>query len=443
MSTDSYTLNDGSNVAVVGGGPAGSFFSIFALKMAKMIGKELNITIFEPKDFTKEGPANCNRCGGVISELLVQMLAIEGLNLPPSVVQRGINSYKLHTDCGSIYIETPFLEKTIATVYRGGGPKGKEKSKESFDNFLLTQAIKEGAVHNPLKIDRVEYKNKKLVLFSKDCEVIDADLVVGAFGVNSATAKIFVDVGFGYTQPDTTTTAIVEIGLDKDIILEYFGNSIHLFLLPHKDIKFSAMIPKETYVTLCILGKNINANKVNDFLDNPIVKNVLPKKVMYKIECRCLPKINVGAPRKPFTDRVVICGDAGSTRLFKDGIGAAYIMGKAAAKTVVFQGVSTQHFYKEYYPIYRSIVIDNYYGRFLYKITDMFRKNKILCKGMLKVVQKEQQNIRNRRILSTILWDIFTGNERYKKIFFRSLNLPMQLDLCKEVVKTLIMPKVY
>jgi hypothetical protein len=33
--------------------------------------------------------------------------------------------------------------------------------------------------------------------------------------------------------------------------------------------------------------------------------------------------MNVEAPQKPFADRVVICGDAGSTRLFKDGIGAA------------------------------------------------------------------------------------------------------------------------
>jgi threonine dehydrogenase-like Zn-dependent dehydrogenase len=30
-----HVLEDGSHVAVIGGGPTGSFFSIFALKMAK------------------------------------------------------------------------------------------------------------------------------------------------------------------------------------------------------------------------------------------------------------------------------------------------------------------------------------------------------------------------------------------------------------------------
>ena len=166
-----YILKDGAGVAVIGGGPAGSFFSIFALKMAKLLGKELNITIFEPKDFTEDGPRGCNRCGGVISELLVQTLAVEGINLPDSVVRKGINSYMLHTRHGSVYIASPSLEKTIATVYRGGGPKGIiGKDKESFDEFLLGLAVKEGAVHNPIKIDRIEYKNKRPVLFSQEPE---------------------------------------------------------------------------------------------------------------------------------------------------------------------------------------------------------------------------------------------------------------------------------
>jgi|GEM_PF-6419820 len=34
-----------------------------------------------------------------------------------------------------------------------------------------------------------------------------------------------------------------------------------------------------------------------------------------------------------------MCGDAGATGLFKDGLGAGYFMGKAAAKAAVFQGL--------------------------------------------------------------------------------------------------------
>ena len=437
-SDDEYALEDSASIAVIGGGPTGSFFSIFILKMAKMVGKKLNVTIFEPKDFSKDGPRGCNHCGGVISELLVQMLAVEGINLPDSVVQRGINSYKLHTHLGSVQIATPSFEKTIATVYRGGGPKGiVGREKESFDNYLLYQAIQEGAVHNHARIDRVEYRNKRPVLFSQGQKILEADLVVGAFGVNSQTAKVFEDMGFGYKKPAAVRAAIAEIGLEKGIISEHFGNSIHLFLLPIKDIKFAAMIPKGTYITLCMLGKNLTAEKVEEFLNHSVVKSVLPETMKYELNCRCLPNLNVEAPKKPFTDRVVICGDAGSTRLFKDGIGAAYIMGKAAARTAVFQGVSSWHFNKYYYPVYKSIIIDNYYGRFLFAVTDLYKKNKGLCEGMLETVKKEQLDTNGSRILSSILWDVFTGNERYKNIFFRSLNAKMQLTLLGKFTKTL------
>ena len=436
--TDQYTLENGSHIAVIGGGPSGSFFSIFALKMAKLVGKELNITIYEPKDFKREGPIGCNRCGGIISELLVQTLAVEGINLPDTVVRKGINSYKLHTEQGSAYIATPSMEKTIATIYRGGGPKGIAKDKESFDNFLLNLAIKEGAVHNPARIDRIIYINKRPILFSHDQKIHEPDLVVGAIGVKSQTTKIFEDIEFGYRKPETIVAAIAEIGLDKDIVSEYFGDSVHFFLLPKKDIRFAAMIPKGTCVTVCILGKNINVNTVSEFIENPVVKSIMPKQVPYKIDCRCLPTMNVGAPAIPFTDRVVICGDAGSSRLFKDGLGAAYIMGKAAAKTAVFHGVSKEHFQKEYYPVYKSMIIDNRYGKYLYTIIDIYKKNKFLTKAMLEVVQKEQREFKDKKILSSILWDMFTGNERYKNIFPRTFTLKMHVNLSKEFVKVLL-----
>jgi flavin-dependent dehydrogenase len=429
---DPYVLENGSEIAVIGGGPTGSFFSIFALKMAKMIGKEISVAIYEPKDFTKDGPLGCNRCGGIISELLVQTLAVEGINLPETLVQRGINSYRLYTDHGNVFIETPSNEKTIATVYRGGGPKGIiGKDKESFDRFLLDLAVSEGAIHNPIKIDRIEYNNIRPVLYANGRKIQEPDLAVGAIGVKSQTYKIFEDMGFGYRRPETVTAAIAEISMNRNAISEYFGNSVHLFLLPIKGVKFAAMIPKGTYITVCILGKNIGMDTVNDFLDNRVVKSVLPNTETYTVNCRCLPKMNVRAPKIPFNHRVILCGDAGSTRLFKDGLGAAYIMGKAAAKTALFHGVSKQHFQREYYPVYRNIIIDNKFGKVLFAVTDAFKVHKVLNKSMFRLVQKEQLEPSCPKILSSILWDMFTGNELYKDIFRRAINFPLFFDMFK------------
>jgi flavin-dependent dehydrogenase len=439
MHNDKYILDDGANISVIGGGPTGTFFTIFALKMAKMIDKQLNITIYDPKDFTKQGPGGCNRCGGVISELLVQTLAIEGINLPDTVIQRGINSYKLHTAKGSVDIATPAFEKTIATIKRGGGPKDVEQSgKESFDDFLLKKAVELGAVHEPMRIDRIDRNGDKPHLYCKDRMVHESDAVIGAFGVNTTAAKMFEDFGFGYERPDTITTAIAELEFGEDVVSEYFGNAIQLFLLPVKDLKFAAMVPKGSYVTMIILGKNMNSHTVENLLNHEVVKGVLPKGVEVKPKCRCLPKMSVSTPKIPFTDRIAMCGDAGSTRLFKDGLGAAYLMGKSLAKTVVFDGVSSAHFREGYLPTYRDLKIDNYFGRYLFGITDLYKKYSVMTKGMLAVVQAEQHDPKNPKILSNILWNMFTGNERYKNIFNTAISLPMHLDLWNEFARIIL-----
>src|SRR3990172_5373085 len=100
-------LENGSRVAVIGGGPAGSLFACFLLTFARRANLDIAVDIYEPRDFTKPGPIGCNMCGGIISETLVQALAVEGIDLPSTVVQRGIDSYVLHTEEVSVKIDTP------------------------------------------------------------------------------------------------------------------------------------------------------------------------------------------------------------------------------------------------------------------------------------------------------------------------------------------------
>jgi flavin-dependent dehydrogenase len=440
MSVNSdIVLEDNANIAVIGGGPSGSLFSIFALKMAKMIDKNVNVTIFETKNFNKDGPAGCNRCGGVISEHLVQELAVEGITLPVSVIQRGINSYVLHTMKGDVHIESPTAEKRIATVYRGGGPnRAIRGERESFDNFLLQHAIHEGAKHVPLRIDGIQH-NSKPVLTAQGKDVMEADLVVGAFGVNSSTFKMFETFGIGYRHPKTTPAFIAELQLGEDTVSECIGNSIHFFLLPRpENIRFAALIPKERYVTLCILGKDIDQKTVEGFLDSPAVKNVLSRSCLNDAVCKCFPKLNLRSAQGAFEDRVVVLGDAGSTRLFKDGIGAAYVMGKAAAKTAVLYGIGKQNFAKHYYPVYKKTVVDNRYGRMIYRISNSYKNIGILTESMVNVVRKEQEH-KDEQFprLSSIVWDTFTGNEAYRSIFMRGIYPGMHLQIFREFVKVL------
>ena len=56
-------LKDGSSVAVIGGGPAGSLFTFFALDFAQRFDLDIKIDIIESKNFKFSGPKGCNNCG--------------------------------------------------------------------------------------------------------------------------------------------------------------------------------------------------------------------------------------------------------------------------------------------------------------------------------------------------------------------------------------------
>jgi len=139
-------LGDGSRVEIVGGGPAGSLSGYFLLNVAQRVGLDLEVTIHKWRDFSRAGPGRCNMCGGIVSESLVKNLAAEGINLPPTVVRRAIDSYVLHMDVGTVRFDTPLQEMRIAAAHRGAGPRGTQGSEwKSFDDFLLTLARQKGA----------------------------------------------------------------------------------------------------------------------------------------------------------------------------------------------------------------------------------------------------------------------------------------------------------
>jgi hypothetical protein len=130
----------------------------------------------------------------------------------------------------------------------------------------------------------------------------------------------------------------------------------------------------------------------------------------------------VGAARHPFADRIVMIGDASSARLYKDGIGSAYMTAKAAANATILYGVSGADFHKYYYPTCKGINRDNFFGNLMFAVTDTINKTPIIREALLKLLRNEQKHPESGYKCSTVLWDMFTGNERYTDIFIRALN---------------------
>lgn len=350
-------LTNGARVAVMGGGPAGSFFSYFLLEMAGMIGLELQVDIYEPRDFTIAGPRGCNMCGGIVSESLVQMLAAEGIILPPTVVQRGISAYVIHSDAGSVRIATPMEEKRIGAIYRGPGPKGLKEAKwGSFDGHLLSLAQEKGARVIHSRVSQVSDHARGVAVGTRGGSTQEYELLAVTTGINTAALKIFEGMDLAYRPPRTTKTFIREYYLGAQDVGRYLGNAMHVFLLNVPRLEFAAIIPKGDYASLCLLGDNIDDDLIDSFVDTPEVRQLMPSELPLKEgACQCRPRISVQGAVQPFGDRIVFVGDCGVTRLYKDGIGAAYRTAKSAAAAAVFQGISAQDFRRHYLPACRAI----------------------------------------------------------------------------------------
>jgi len=415
-------LHDGSRIGVVGGGPAGSLCAYFLLTFARRMDLNLCLDIYEPRDFTQTGPDGCNMCGGIVSESLVQALAGEGIGLPPSVVQRGIDSYVLCTAGNRVRIDTPSKEKRIAAVHRGGGPRDLREVKwGGLDGYLLTRARELGAVVVPARVSDVGWDNGRPQVHLQNTSYT-YDLLIGASGVNSAGWQLYEKLGLRSRRPDTTRAYITELPMDEESITRHFGSSMHVFLLDIPRLDFAAIIPKGDFLTVCLLGQDIDRELISAFFNSPAVKNCFPA-AWNQVQgiCRCAPRINVREATVPYMDRVVLVGDCGVTRLYKDGIGAAYRTAKAAARTAVFSGVSAHDFRRHYWPLYRSIAGDNRFGRLIFAIIHRIKAIEPLRRGVMRMAALEQAGPAGDRPMSIVLWDLFTGSAPYREVFFLTL----------------------
>jgi flavin-dependent dehydrogenase len=429
------TLEDGSRVVVVGGGPSGSLFSFFLLGFAEMLDLDLRIDIYEPRDFTASGPRGCNMCAGIVSESLVQMLAIEGIDLPHSLVQRGIDAYVVVTEEGELRLATPTREQRVATVHRGGGPRDAGGARwGGLDGYLLALAHERGANLVRQRVKEVARRDGRPSIVVDGTEE-SYDLLVGATGVNSSAWQLYEALGLRSERPRTVHAYVSEVRAEAEAIQRQFGSAMCLFLLDIPRLDFAAIVPKGDFFTVCLLGREIDRALVDAFFHHPaVIRQFPPGIAVGPGQCHCGPKINVREARMPYADRLVLVGDCGVTRLYKDGLGAAYRTAKAAAATAAFGGVCAGDFHRQYLPVYRALARDNRYGVGLFALVHGTRRVRWLHRAALAAGAREANGPAAGRA-SRILWDLFTGSAPYRDIALRAADPRLGMQLGREVVR--------
>ncbi len=430
----SLPLQDGARIAVIGGGPAGSFFSNFVLTFADRVGLDLQVDIYEPRDFSLVGPPGCNMCAGIVSESLVQSMAAEGINFPTTVVQRGIDSYVLYMDVGAVKIDSSRREKRIGATFRGSGPRDVREVKwDSLDRYLMNLALAKGARQIRARVTDVKWDadaattplaERRLAVKASNGKTETYDFVAVTTGVNTALLKTFENLNIGYRAPKTTKAYIREYYLGDEAIEKFIGSSFHAFLPTIPNIEFGAIVPKGEYVTLALLGEEIDAATVDAFMADPLVKECMPPGFAFdQIACWCGPRINLTGSPQPYGDRIVFIGDSGVTRLYKDGIGAAYRAAKAAASNVVFHGIARDDLAKQYGAYCRAMERDNNVGKFMFAVVRQMQRFRFSRRAILRMAMAEQKRPPTAHGgMSMVLWDMFTGSAPYREVFIRTLH---------------------
>ncbi|MBF0127832.1 MAG: hypothetical protein HQM02_11570 [Magnetococcales bacterium] len=330
----------------------------------------------------------------------------------------------------------------IAAIFRGGGPQGAEKQAPlpwaSFDQHLLKLATQKGARRLRRRVTALSWDGGRPRLELGESEGVTYDFLIGAVGLNGSAFKLFDDLHFGYRPPKFTRSFISELYLGESEVKRLLGQAMHVFLLNIPKLKFVAITPKSHYATFIILGDEIDQEMIDRVFATPQVRSCLPPGWVIPVQtCKCQPRINTGPPANIFTDRVVLVGDCGVSRLYKDGIGAAYRLSKVLAVTAISHGIGAEDFRRHYWPACQEMARDNALGMALFTMDEQIKSWDFMRAGMLVAIRREQAGLSPPR-LSSALWDTFTGSGSYVGILQRMVHPSVWVRVALESMRYLL-----
>jgi flavin-dependent dehydrogenase len=404
LNTSSKILTPDSRVVIIGGGPGGSACALALQRKADRLGLKPQITIIEGKQFLDE--KHYNQCVGVLSPPLPELLEDElGISFPYDLCQVEIQGYVLHSSANQITLE-------------GDDDTSYAMRRVQFDEFMLEQVKKNGIEVFPARAVDLEIHEDRVIVYTESLP-FEADVVVGAFGLDEGSASMF-SRHTDYHPPEAMDSLVTKCHPNGDEESNLKGY-IHAFLLSNPRIEFGAVTPKCSHCTINIAGNSVDTPLMDRFIDHPSVQGVLPEVdreqpngtndlIYFKGRFpRSLAKHYYG-------DRYVMIGDAaGLVRAFKGkGVTTAVMTGIRAAETIADYGFSKQAFHEQYRTANQDIIQDMPYGRAMRLLTIIVSRI-----GLINPVLRAAQTTPD---LQDALFDAVSAHALYREVFVKSLH---------------------
>jgi flavin-dependent dehydrogenase len=306
--------------------------------------------------------------------------------------------------------------------------------RSKLDAFLLEQAQVAGAqvIHN--RVTGIEIYDQEVLLYSEG-ENCRAAVVVGAFGLDDGTCKVF-EQGTPYRQPDFLNTIITRLHPGAEF-LQQVGPTIQAFLLSLPGMEFGAVTPKADHLAINIAGREVSSEAMLRFLRSAPVQRFLPPHQRRENPLHYFRgKFPIAPAQHLYGDRYVMIGDAaGLIRPFKGkGINSACLTGIFAANCILNHGVTRRAFHDHFMKDCEVFTRDLPYGRLarlLVKLAVHFR----FMDHVLKIGKSDP-------VFMRCLFDSVTGHRAYRDIFIETVSVSLTIKFAVELFRRFFYPAV-
>jgi flavin-dependent dehydrogenase len=446
MAGPSLSLQNGDRVAIVGGGPAGSFFAIHLLREARRLNRYLDVIIVEKRGPTSHGSDDfqckgCNFCAGLISPRLNEILQAQGLSVPDEIIQGRIDYVWIHGQWKNFRLRVP-PDARMYSVFRGSLPGRRMGRPAGFDGFLLSEAVKEGARIQYGEVQAIAYgasgrPNLTVRAPSGASVSLDSSFVSIATGINAHCGFDYRDDGLiasaqrmnpTFVPGKSRKSFIFELDVGEDYLGRNINREIYFieYGSKHLALEHTALIPKGRFLTVAMIGRCIDRavfprdsmQIARDFLTLPQIDRILPGIAAAPLACACAPRMTVTTATFPFGDRFALIGDAVGSRLNKDGLYSAHATASWLVDTVLQEGIDKQALARGYGKAVKWLVADNRAGRRVFAVSRAAFTVPIVSRVVYQAFATESK-VRDERSrpLSVVLWKIASGTADYREVY--------------------------
>lgn len=436
---------DANRFAVVGGGPAGSFFAIYLLREARRLKQDVEVVIVEKKSASELAAhqwwsKGCNFGAGGISPRLSAILDKARLTIPPEIIRGEINRIWIHGMWKNIPVKVPNQMK-MYSVFRGSLPSKIREKQRGLDAVLLGKAIGEGAKYLQGEVTEIDYAGSgmpalTIKLDSGEAVSMPASFVAVAAGVNARTGKDYAEnllirsiqkANPEFAPAKIRKTIIFEIRVPREILEKNLKNETYFIEYGSKELRLEhiALVPKGDYLTVSVIGKCIDnavlpkesREIIKKIVSLPQLEKILPDISRFPIACTCIPRMSVGVAKNPYGERLALIGDAAGSRLYKDGLYSAFLTASQLAHIIMHKGMDKRILEKEYGKVIKWLSLDNRFGKLVFRLIGITFSSPLLSRILYQTFATELKiRDKSKRPLGKVLWKIASGHADYREI---------------------------